>query len=153
MSSKDEERDEKEENKENREKGMKALGTVIKSADNIKIIEKYIFNQVDSDDYNKAIYQVIGDISSGKSLKSVLENVKKGNICWKHPCFSDITNKIAEKDEFIVRPFEVTEGVTECLKCGSKRTFTFQKQTRSLDEMTSTLCQCMNCKNKWVYSG
>ena len=57
-----------------------------------------------------------------------------------------------EQNDFIENPFEVEEGVIEC-KCGSKRVFSYSKQTRGADEPMTTFAQCMSCKKSWSYSG
>jgi DNA-directed RNA polymerase subunit M/transcription elongation factor TFIIS len=57
-----------------------------------------------------------------------------------------------EQDNFIIQPFEIVEGITEC-KCGSKRVYSFTKQTRGGDEISTTFNECLSCKSKWSYSG
>jgi DNA-directed RNA polymerase subunit M/transcription elongation factor TFIIS len=153
--------DEKEKDREN---GIKALKTVIKEESNIVILEKTIFNLSEklydgdqskdqSKDYKRILYQVIGDIINKKKLGVILKELKGEKILWDHCIYDDIKNKLEEVDSFIIKPFEVVEGVSECERCGSKRTITCQKQNRSSDEPMSTICQCLNCKAKWVYSG
>jgi DNA-directed RNA polymerase subunit M/transcription elongation factor TFIIS len=151
----------------NRSLGLEVLATVLKSENNIKIIEKYVnLNILSSqkenlnpdeekyiEDYNSLIYEIVGDIVSGVNLKEMLNNLKTGIIGWKHPVFNDIRTKIEEHDEFIMNPFEVEEGALTCAKCGCNKTYSYSKQTRSADEPMSTFAQCLNCKAKWVYSG
>lgn len=43
----------------------------------------------------------------------------------------------------------VVEGVEQCKKCKSQRIFTYQMQTRSGDEQTTTYCVCTQCATKW----
>jgi DNA-directed RNA polymerase subunit M/transcription elongation factor TFIIS len=158
----------------NREVGLEVLSTVLKSENNVKIIEKYVnlnivnkFEKAEEnnqdinelreekyiEDYNALIYEIVGDIVSGVNLKEMLNNLKTGIIGWKHPVFNDIRMKIEEHDEFIMNPFEVEEGALTCAKCGCNKTYSYSKQTRSADEPMSTFAQCLNCKAKWVYSG
>jgi DNA-directed RNA polymerase subunit M/transcription elongation factor TFIIS len=148
------------------ETGLKSLQCVLKSTKNIQTFEKYImlaakseykYNNIEhiQDIYLRIVYQVIGDIiniKNNKNLKQILKQIKKHRVYWKHKMFDDIKSMLNEHDEFIVSPFEVEEGVTEC-KCGSKRVYTFQIQQRSCDEPMSTHAQCLKCKSKWVYSG
>ena len=144
---------------EDRKKGIKALATVLKQEKNIKIIEKYIHQSAlkHSDEYDtmykKIIYQTIGDIIKGDNVKILLDNIKNGMVGWKHPIFKNVSHRIEEHDEFIINPFEVEEGVTECRKCGSKRVFTYSKQVRSSDEPMTTFAKCVKCKSNWTYSG
>ena len=139
--------------------GFKCLESVLKQSQNIKTVEKYI-HTVSCDDteeydstYRKILYQTVGDILKGTKLKNIVVNIKKRKVMWNHSVFTDIKNQIDEHDEFIINPFEVEEGVTECGKCGSGRVFTYQKQTRGSDEPMTTFAKCVKCKANWTYSG
>jgi DNA-directed RNA polymerase subunit M/transcription elongation factor TFIIS len=134
-----------------RNTGKEALSTVLNNKKNIEIIENNVFKvSVDEETYNQNLYQVIGDIITGMTLKSILENIKSNKIGWKHSCFEEVENRMKEQDDFIVNPFTVSEGVLKCNKCNSERVFSYTKQTRSGDEATSVFSQCVNCKAKWV---
>lgn len=148
--------------------GFEALKLMISKEKNVKIIEKTIkkiviknlekINKNENDIvyeemYNHILYQTIGDIYNKISLKEILMNLKEYKILWDHPSYKDVTKRLEEQDEFIIHPFEVVEGVTNCKKCGSKRVFTYQKQTRGSDEPSSTFATCVLCNAKWVYSG
>jgi DNA-directed RNA polymerase subunit M/transcription elongation factor TFIIS len=140
-----------------RERGSLALGTVLNQTQNIKIVEKCIHKKAKKEDdydttYKKFLFQTVGDIIKGKDLKALVKDIKKEKIGWAHPIFSDIKNRIEEHDEFIINPFEVEEGVTTC-HCGSRRVFTYQKQTRGSDEPMTTFARCVKCKAQWTYSG
>jgi DNA-directed RNA polymerase subunit M/transcription elongation factor TFIIS len=142
-----------------REKGKNALATVLKQEKNINIIEKYIHKIAEKSEeeyvtaYKKIIYQTVGDIIKGDNIKLILDNIKNEMVGWKHTVFKDISHRIQEHDDFIINPFEVEEGVTECRKCGSKRVFTYSKQVRSSDEPMTTFAKCVKCKSNWTYSG
>jgi DNA-directed RNA polymerase subunit M/transcription elongation factor TFIIS len=134
-------------------KGKLALSTVIKNPKNIEIINRTISkNSKNEKSYFNLIYQTVGDVISGISLKEILKSVNNGKNEWNHVSFEQIKNRIDEHDEFIINPFEVEEGVTTC-KCGSKRVFTYQKLTRGADEPMSTFAKCVKCKHQWTYSG
>jgi DNA-directed RNA polymerase subunit M/transcription elongation factor TFIIS len=138
-------------------KGKMALSKVIKIQKNIDIIESVIFkNAIKSESYKSVylnlIYQAVGDFISGIKLKEIINSINKNKNHWDHYSFEKIRNKINEHDEFIINPFEVEEGVTTC-KCGSKRVFTYQKQTRGADEPMTTFAKCVKCNAQWTYSG
>jgi DNA-directed RNA polymerase subunit M/transcription elongation factor TFIIS len=143
-----------------REQGKNALSTIIKNENNIKIIEKYIYNaslikndkETSKNNYLRYIYQIIQDILDGNTLKTLLENIKNKKLGWYHSTFKEVTSKIEEQDDFIQNPFEVEEGVFEC-RCGSKRVYSYQKMCRGADEPMTSFAQCIECKNKWVYNG
>ena len=143
---------------EKRKLGVKTLSTVLKKKQNIDIIEKYIHKKSklyeDYDYiYNNILYQIIGDIIDKQNNKQIIVNIKNNFILWNHPTFTEIKNRIKEHDDFIINPFEVEEGVTECKNCGSNRVFTFSKQVRSSDEPMTTFARCVLCNKKWTYSG
>ena len=153
-----------------RDKGISALSTVLKQQQNIRIIEKHIYDmsckesKIKDDDieqiYRLNIFQTIGDIMKGTKLKEVIENIKNGNLGWSHPAFKHMQNMIDEQNDFIENPFAVEEGVLECkardkngIVCGSKRVFSYQRQVRSADEPMTTFASCCQCGTKWQYSG
>ena len=140
-------------NLESRQNGRDALSTVLNVVENIRIIEKNIYEKTkNEDDYKRCLYQTIGDIIKKKKIKDVLEEVKKGRLGWKHPSFDFPKSQIDEQDDFIQNPFEVEEGVIDC-RCGSKRVFSYSKQSRSADEPMTTYAHCVECNKKWQYSG
>ena len=120
-----------------RERGINSLRILLNKEQNIKIIEKNIYDL--SKNYLLDLYETINDIKNSK-------------IGWKHNSFKDLIFEEEEQNNFIIQPFEVYEGVLIC-NCGSKRVYSYQKQSRSADEPMSTYANCMACRNKWVYSG
>jgi DNA-directed RNA polymerase subunit M/transcription elongation factor TFIIS len=121
-----------------------------------ELIEKKILREKFCDMnicYTRYVYMIIGEALKGINSKTIIESLRKeANLGWNHPVFYSVTCRIKEQDDFILKPFEVEEGVIEC-RCGSKRVFSYSKQSRSADEPMSTYAQCMVCKAKWVYSG
>lgn len=144
-----------------REIGKKTIRTVLKK--NINTLEKHIHNKCQENfnenseeyiqEYKKILYQIVGDIIKGIEVKEIIANLKIGNIDWNHSTFTSIKKQIQEQDDFIINPFEVVEGVTECKKCGSKRVLTVSSQCRSSDESSTTVAKCIKCKANWSYSG
>jgi DNA-directed RNA polymerase subunit M/transcription elongation factor TFIIS len=49
----------------------------------------------------------------------------------------------------IENPIQIEEGIYECRKCKSKKTFSYQLQTRSADEGMTTFVECSKCSVKW----
>ena len=131
-----------------------ALKLVVKNENNVNILEKNIF-EVSNDDeniYKNITFQVVNDISNGKKLKDTLNDIKNFKVNWKHSSLNEYIQEEIEQDNFIIQPFEIVEGITEC-KCGSKRVYSFTKQTRGGDEISTTFNECLSCKSKWSYSG
>jgi len=130
------------------------LKLVVKNESNVNILEKNIF-EVSNDDeniYKNITFQVVNDISNGKKLKDTLNDIKNFKVNWKHSSLNEYIQEEIEQDNFIIQPFEIVEGITEC-KCGSKRVYSFTKQTRGGDEISTTFNECLSCKSKWSYSG
>jgi DNA-directed RNA polymerase subunit M/transcription elongation factor TFIIS len=148
-----------------RDKGKEALGTILKNEQNIRVIEKKIFDisskDQESEDkiekvYKLTIFQIIGDIMNGEKLKDILENIRVEKVDWNHPTFKQMQNMLDEQNDFIENPFAVEEGVLECKArdkngqvCGSKRVFSYQRQVRSADEPMTTFASCCKCGTKW----
>ena len=153
-----------------REKGKSALSTVLNQEQNIRVIEKYVYNistREAKDDneleekYKYHIYQTIGDILKGENLKDMLSKIKDGKLGWEHPAFQEMKNRMEEQDGFIENPFEVEEGVQQCKAidkntgkvCNSKRVISYSRQDRSSDEPMTTYNTCCACGAQWKYSG
>ena len=130
------------------------LKLVVKNESNINILEKNIFEASNDDEniYKNITFQVVSDISNGKNLKEALNDIKNFKVNWKHSSLNEYIQEEIEQDNFIIQPFEIVEGITEC-KCGSKRVYSFTKQTRGGDEISTTFNECLSCKSKWSYSG
>jgi DNA-directed RNA polymerase subunit M/transcription elongation factor TFIIS len=146
----------------NREQAMIVLSHVIEKEQNIKIMEKCIYEKSNKnpEKYNDILYQTIGDLLNKKKLSDVLSSIKSNKTGWNHCDFQEFQDQLNEQDDFIENPFEVAEGVLECKKvlkngkvCGSKRVFSYSKQTRSADEPMTTFATCCACGTKWTYSG
>jgi DNA-directed RNA polymerase subunit M/transcription elongation factor TFIIS len=139
-----------------RNSSKEALSTVLNSEKNCSFFEKYIFTQTrdNPEIYTWCVYQIVGlllqDISA---MKKLANDVKTGKIGWKSCSYDIISSKIEEYDDYLVKPFEVVEGVVECGKCQSKKTWSVQKQTRSADEPSTTFSRCVECGHQWSYSG
>lgn len=145
-----------------REQGKSALGTVLQQDQNIRVIEKYVYDistdEATDDDavearYRRNLYQTVGDVLDGEKLKDILANIKAGKVGWNHPKFRELQDRLEEQDNFIENPFEVEEGVLECSKCKSKRVFSYTKQCRGSDEPMTTFATCVSCSAQWKYDG
>ena len=142
-----------------RSNGILALSKVLNKKNNINIIEKMVYKTVSvlheiniEKQYKQHLFQVICDIINGVTLKTIIDNINNKRIGWKHIMYDDIEFLLQEQDGFILKPFEVAEGILNCTKCGSNRTFSHSKQVRSCDEGTSVFATCVVCKNSWVTS-
>lgn len=137
-----------------RKLGLQALSQYLTKPQNVNILEKNIHQAVTSDyDYTTILYQVIGDIISGRKLNDILNSLKSGTVGWEHESFAQFKKELDEQDQFSENPIEIVEGVEKCNKCKSTRVFSYSIQTRSADEGMTTFCSCMACGAKWTHSG
>ena len=133
-----------------RELGKKVLSKYISSEKNIKLLEKKI-NEItnNQEEYKKLILEIINYKRNGTSSKELLKLLKSNKVLESGSSYEEYKIKLKEHDGFLIKPFEVDEGVLECGKCGSNKTISYTKQTRSGDESTSVFALCYNCNNKW----
>ena len=134
--------------------GLKVLSTIMSKQKNIQIFQKYIEKVSKTDaDFVTHLYQLTGDVLSKKiPLTKLITQIKEKKIGWKHPTYDEIKTKIDEHDDFILNPFEIVESVINCGKCGSKKTFSYSKQTRSSDESATLFVTCATCNHHWSQS-
>lgn len=133
-----------------RELGKEVLSNFIKNKGNVIKLEnkinEYCNNQVE---YRLIMMEIIKYRNSGKSSNELMTILKSGKFLEQSKEYDYFRDKIQEHDGFLIKPFEVDEGVLECGKCGSTKTISYTKQTRSGDEATSVFALCYECNNKW----
>ena len=137
-----------------RKNSRKILGKLFNKPKNIEVIEKAIYNSVvDSnnieEDYNNSLYEAMEYYNETKSIVDTFRYINNGETVWEHKNFDDLKIKQKEHDDFILNPFEVSEGVLECNNCGSKQTISSTKQTRSGDESMTVFAYCVKCNSSW----
>lgn len=149
----------------NRQRNQGILGSIINKKQ-AERLEKNIYKKVqiltgkeNNTDlitlYNWGVYQCVGFLlEKDAEYKKILGVVKQGHIGWDSPTYHEAKKKLEERDSYIENPFEVSEGVVECTKCGSMKTYSFQKQLRSGDEGMTTFFICMesDCGAKGRYN-
>tara|TARA_Y100000591_G_scaffold72454_1_gene60232 strand:+ start:1839 stop:2252 length:414 start_codon:yes stop_codon:yes gene_type:complete len=130
--------------------GKEILGKYIKSNNNVIKLETKVNKVTDSQEqYNQLILELVRLKREGNDSKVLMNILKTGSFLSNTDEYKEFRSKIEEHDRFLVKPFEVDEGVLECGKCGSNKTISYTKQTRSGDEATSVFALCYNCNNKW----
>ena len=139
-------------------KGKTILIKLLKNEKSAIGLEKLIFEKSieifgNDKSYRNTLYHVITDINNGQNLKSILAYIKEGKIDHYHKSYDEVGFRQNEQDEYLINPFTIQEGVIDCGKCGSKKVFSYQKQTRSGDESITSFFTCSSCNNKWSCSG
>jgi DNA-directed RNA polymerase subunit M/transcription elongation factor TFIIS len=140
---------------------MEHLHPFVKSNANRQLLETYLRRNSRSEtEYLTLCYESLGMLVAGarahvptqEVVRSILRTVNGRAWGWNHPMFTDAVAMEEEQIGFETNPFEVEEGVLECSRCHSKRTISFQRQTRSADEMSTTFAQCVDCGKRWRHS-
>ena len=133
-----------------RQLGVQVLSKYISSEKNVKLLEKKVNEISDNQsDYRKLLLELVKHKRDGMSSKDILKLLKSKKVLEYGSAYEEYRMKLKEHDGFLIKPFEVDEGVLECGKCGSNKTISYTKQTRSGDESTSVFALCYNCNNKW----
>ena len=133
-----------------RDKGAQALRLCINSDKNIRVLESYI-NKISNnqEEYKLLVQEVINNKRNKMCCKDILNVLKQGKYLRDNNYYDKVRYDIDEHDKFLIKPFEVDEGVLQCSKCNSNKTISYTKQTRSGDESTTVFAMCFNCNNKW----
>ena len=132
-----------------RKKEMEKLGVILfKKKDNIRrwigFLKKVVAEE-GFDDVEYLAFETATEFMYCNNIHQVVEQLQKKDVGWNHPNFTAIREEFAEQDDFLENPPEVEEGVMECKRCHSKRTFSFSKQTRRSDESATVFIRCSNC--------
>lgn len=115
---------------------------------NACILNDYIKKSVTTDEeYKRLVYDTIGELLSCNNIEKKLRDIYDLRIFW----FNDMYKEFRDLEFNIDFPpkIDIEEGVLQCIKCGSKKTISFQRQTRSADEGMTTYAQCVECNNRW----
>lgn len=108
--------------------------------------------EYDEENYKRNLYQVYGLLLT-QNKSNVIQTIKNKKLGWESEMYDNISNKLKEYDDYLVKPFEVVDGVVECPKCHCKKTWSVQKQTRGSDEPMTTFSRCVECNHQWAYAG
>lgn len=98
----------------------------------------------------EAEYSAIVDAKRQVLGGVIADRLESGHYLWKNPIFESTAKRVAESD---APDLTAVEGLYKCRKCGSTRTFSFGKQTRSSDEGTTVFVKCSACSTSWVVGG
>lgn len=91
------------------------------------------------------LFEILSDYLVKPRINNIFNKITKKKIQWDHPELISICQDFQETDNFLTNPPEVEEGVLQCNKCGSRKTFSFSKQTRRADESATVFVRCANC--------
>ena len=84
-------------------------------------------------------------------ILKIYEQLSKNNIEFNSIEFSSHKFKEYKQFKYLTEPLQVCEGIHTCSKCKSKKTYSYQLQTRSSDEPMTNFVTCAECGNKWKF--
>lgn len=123
---------------------------LFKKEDNARRLGRFLGTIAkDDNELRYLLYEIVVEYLYTDNLRAVMDQVHKKDVGWNHPNFHQIRHEFQEEDDFIQNPPAVEEGVMECSKCHSKRTFSFSKQTRRSDESATVFVRCSNCNHTY----
>lgn len=81
----------------------------------------------------------------------IYEQLSKDNVLFNSNDFSTQKFKEYKQFKYLTDPLQVCEGIHTCSKCKSKKTYSYQLQTRSSDEPMTNFVTCAECGHKWKF--
>lgn len=120
------------------------LQTFVRNPKNQEHIRAFLKAQSEDEHVQKFI---LYEAFCHEGLKDVREILQTRQFMFSHDDFTDIHNLVKEQEEFLEKPVQVEDGVIECHRCHSHKTFSYAKQTRASDEGTTVFVTCANCKH------
>lgn len=114
----------------------------------------YIIRKTYGPEQTLKIYEILclikdPTIPSKNKFSQVIDYIKTHQTIWNDSTFNKEKIKIEEENDFMVCPYEISDGIFTCSLCGCKKIFSFSKQTRSIDEPTTVFALCSECGHKW----
>lgn len=124
------------------------LATVLTNEHNLDVFSRRLANASEH-----IVHEVLYELSACQSiqkrtLQEMLCRIRDHEYGWTQAPFDQARVREEEEESFLLKPLEIEEGVLEC-RCGSKRTISYQRQTRSADEGSTTFARCVECGASW----
>lgn len=97
-----------------------------------------------------SIYQLCGKLIHKEYPNATLYNeVEQGIPMWNTATFKHQFESESQELRVMTIKLPIVEGLYQCSKCKSKKTFSRQVQTRSADEGMTNIIQCAQCNKVW----
>jgi DNA-directed RNA polymerase subunit M/transcription elongation factor TFIIS len=121
-----------------------------------RILKKYVRNEINREKMKTFLDSIsknpetqtfiLYEAFCHEGISDVREILKTRQFMFSHRDFTDIHNLVKEQEDFLNNPVQVEDGVIECHRCKSHKTFSYAKQTRASDEGTTVFVTCAECK-------
>ena len=98
----------------------------------------------------KSLYQLCGKfIQKDYNFGELYQEIKSGIHGWNSKTYKNEKEQEAREISVMTVKLSVSEGLYQCTRCKSKKTFSRQVQTRSADEGMTSIIQCSECNKVW----
>ena len=126
-----------------------------------KILDKFVNNEIVKSKILKYLNTITSDMNeqicilyetiyaSSKNKTTFLDLLKKKEFLYHHSHFHDLKKTLQDEEFFLKNPPTIEDGIIECRKCHSNKTYSYAKQTRASDEGTSVFVTCSQCQFKF----
>jgi DNA-directed RNA polymerase subunit M/transcription elongation factor TFIIS len=94
-------------------------------------------------------YELYFEYQLNPCKENLIQYVKNKNFLFDHEAFDTIRYLLREENKFINDPPSISEGLLPCKFCKSKKTISFEKQTRSSDEAATLFINCLDCNKNF----
>lgn len=109
------------------------------------VMENYKTFQAQQDMMYFLFYELHVEWTVYPKVEDFFSIIRHKRFAYDHPNFEKVKRVVKEEEDYIMNPPVISEGVIQCKKCKSKRTFSFDKQTRSSDEAVTIFVRCVDC--------
>jgi DNA-directed RNA polymerase subunit M/transcription elongation factor TFIIS len=98
----------------------------------------------------KDLYQLCGKLIQKEfAFCDLYKEVENGVDSWQSKTFAREQEREKQDIQVMTVKLSVTEGLYQCSRCKSQKTFSRQVQTRSADEGMTSIIQCSECNKVW----
>ncbi len=98
----------------------------------------------------KDLYQLCGKLIQKEFAFSELYKEIENRVDeWQSKTFAKEQDREKQDIQVMTVKLAVTEGLYQCSRCKSQKTFSRQVQTRSADEGMTSIIQCSECNKVW----
>ncbi len=126
------------------------FNNLIKSKKNRNNICKMIENNVKTkSEIYMCFYELYCEYQLQPNKEHLYEYLKNKRFLYENDIFQEIAEMIKEEENFIICPPKLSEGIMICKFCKSKKTISYEKQTRSADEQSTIFVKCMDCSKSF----
>lgn len=104
---------------------------------------------INSSNNSRYYYDIIGRVTEGENIDTIVENIEKGNFGFESEAFEKSKQIQLRRLKNTIEPPKVSDSTERCPGCGSKRNAYVPVQIRRADEPPTKFYSCYDCPKKW----